>query len=499
MQRVKCIVLVLLLSNLLHAQDISNFTQFFFNPYTINPSFAGTEGKGAVFLAYRKQWSGIEGGPTVANLTYHAPVKSGLSWGMNVANDQRGLLSNSGLLFTAAYSLSLDDSKYIRFGLSAGGSWNTVDLQKIQNLGTDPALANLINQNASIIGNFGISAHLKSFHIGLAMPNLFSPSYVSEDAFTVTEVKPFQALILHASNRFYFSQDKFVFEPYVVYRINNGLPSQYELAGVLHINHLFWVGGSYKQEFGFSGFGGMRINKSFAVGGSYTLKNTGDNELNYPSFEIQLSYLLGPSKSKIKPKGKQPDLPLYSFTDTEKKKAKKPVVTPTQLAAEKKRQEDLARKKEEEARLAKAEEEKKAQLKAEEERRKAAEVAALHAEEDRLATKQLEEHQTTMHEDSLAHPVNERHETVKQGSHANELKVDNYVIAGVFGSGANAKKYAESLVKLGFGAGYGHLTEKNQWYVYVFNNSDINNTRAARDEFRKFKIMQNAWLLTVTH
>jgi len=494
-----CIALILLSSNLLQSQDLSNFTQFFFNPYTINPSFAGTEGRGAVFLAYRKQWSGIEGGPTIANLSYHAPIKSGLSWGMNMANDQRGLLSNSGLLFSAAYSITLDESKYIRFGLSAGGSWNTIDLQKIQNLGTDPALANLINQNASVVGNFGISAHLKSFHIGFAMPNLFSPSYVSEDAFTIKEVKPFQALIIHASNRFYFSQDNYVFEPYVVYRINNGLPSQYEIAGVLHINHLLWVGGSLKQEFGISAFGGARINKSLAVGGSYTLKNTGDNELNYPSFEIQLSYLLGTPKSKIKPKGKQPDLPSYSFIDTEKPKAKKPVVTPAQLAAEKKRQEDLARKKEEEIRLAKAEEEKQAQLKAEGERKKAEELAALHAEEDRLATKKLEENQTAMHEDSLAHPVNERHETVNKGSHVNELNVNSYVIAGVFGSGANAKKYAESLLQLGFGAGYGHLTEKKQWYVYVFSNADINASRAARDEFRKFKILENAWLLTVTN
>jgi hypothetical protein len=371
-------------------------------------------------------------------------------------------------------------------------------LNKIQNLGNDPALTNLLDQNASIVGNAGISAHLKSFHIGVALPNLFSPSYVSQDVFNITEIKPFQAIIIHASNRFYFSQDKFVFEPYLVYRINGGLPSQYEFAGVLHINHLIWAGASFKQEFGISGFGGMKINKLFAVGGSYTLKNTGDNELNYPSFEIQLSYLLGSSKSKFRPKSRKPDPPAYSFTDTEKKKQiKKPVVTPTQLAAEKKRQEELARKKAEEARLAKIEEEKKVQLAAEEEQRKAAELAALHAEEDLKATKLLEEHQAAMHEDSLAHPVNERHETIKQGTHAEELKINNYVIGGVFGSGANAKKYSKSLEDLGFSAGYGHLTEKNQWYVYVFSNDDINVTRQARDEFRKFKILQNAWLLTV--
>lgn len=329
MQKAKYLILFFLshFFFLTHAQDTGNFTQFFFNPYSLNPSFAGIDGRGALFLAYRKQWSGIEGSPTIANLSYHGPLKSsGLSMGVNVANDKRGILSNSGLLLTMAYSVSLGESKFIRFGLSGGGSWNTVDLAKLQSLGTDPALVNLLNQNASITGNAGISLHLKSFHIGAAIPNLFAPSYVSKDAFTVTEVKPFEAIVVHASNRFYFANNKHVFEPYVVYRINNGLPSQYEAAGVLHLNHLVWLGGSYKQDFGISGFGGIKLNHSFALGGSYSLKNSGINELSFPSYEVQLSYLVGSSKSKTKSKSKTaPTLPHYSFVNTEL-----PKKTPTQ-------------------------------------------------------------------------------------------------------------------------------------------------------------------------
>jgi len=313
--------------NLTYAQDISNFTQFFFNPYTLNPSYAGIDGTGALFLAYRKQWSGIEGGPEVINLSYHTPLKSGLSMGINVASDKRGLLSNSGMLITMAYSVPLGEAKYIRFGLSGGGSWNTVDLNKLQNqnIGTDPALINLLNQNASIIGNAGLSLHLKSFHMGIAMPNLFTPSYVSEDAFNVTEVKPFEAFVLHASNRFYFASGKHIFEPYVVYRINNGLPSQYEVAGVVHLNHLVWLGGSLKQEFGISAFGGIKLNKTFAVGGSYTLKNTGINELSFPTYEVHLSFLGGASKSKNKSKAKTgiPAPAVYSFVHTELNKKTK--------------------------------------------------------------------------------------------------------------------------------------------------------------------------------
>ncbi|MBL7860753.1 MAG: type IX secretion system membrane protein PorP/SprF [Cyclobacteriaceae bacterium] len=479
---------------LARAQDISNFTQFFFNPYLLNPSFAGIEGKPAVFLAYRNQWSGIEGSPTIANLSFHKPVKQNMGFGMSATNDQRGVLSNTGLLFSYAYSVPIEEGMFVRFGLSVGGSWNTIDLQKLQAFSSDPALMNALNQNASIIGNAGISAHLKSFHFSIAMPNLFSPSYVSPDAFTLTELQPFKALIFQASNRFYFGQDKYVFEPYAIYRLNSGLPSQYEFAGVFHLNHMIWAGGSYKQEFGISAFGGIRINNSLAAGGSYTLKNTGDNSLNFPSFEVHLSYHVVP-KTNSRVRGKQPVLPVYSFLDTEKPKVKKPAgPTPAQLAAEKKRQEELAKKKAEEQRLAEA-------AKAEEERKAAEALAIKHAEEERAAAVLLDEHKADVveHVNDSIHPVdpNERHETVERGDHAQELHVNNYVIAGVFGSPANAKKFAQGLIDLGFDAEFGHLTVKNLWYVHVFQHADINVTRSARDEFRKFKILQNAWLLTV--
>ncbi len=621
MQKAKYLILFFLaLSyNLTYAQDTGNFTQFFFNPYSFNPSFAGIDGRGALFLAYRKQWSGIEGGPTVANFSFHGPLKSGLSMGVNAANDKRGILSNSGLLVTMAYSVSLGESNYLRFGISGGGSWNTVDLSKIQNMGTDPALTNLLNQNASLIGNAGLSLHLKSFHAGVAMPNLFGPSYVSKDAFTVTEIKPFEALVMHASNRFYFANNKHVFEPYVVYRINNGLPSQYEVAGVVHLNHLVWLGGSLKQEFGISAFGGIKLNNSIAVGGSYSLKNTGINELNAPTFEVQLSYLAGASKSKSKSKSKtSTTIPVYSFVNTELvKKTKTQDLTEKYNAAIAKADKALASKHYEEAEAAykealkykpsesypktKVTEVEKAIAyeadiaKANSEftsksyeqalvdyeaasnlnpnekypREKIAEIKALMAKDteagrerkyketvakadaafkakdystaktyytDALALNPKEQYpQTELREierllaataiakqvtktpqepvketpklpvkEEVKEPVKElpqepveRHETISRGKHPQELLAGNYVIIGVFGSGPNARNLARRLVDTGFNANYGFLSEKNLWYVHVFEGDDINRTRTERDKYRRMPMYRNAWLLTV--
>jgi type IX secretion system PorP/SprF family membrane protein len=174
-------------------QDQTNFSQFYLNPYIINPSYAGIDGRTCVTLIYRKQWASIPDGPTISNLSFHTPISTRVSGGLSVTNDQRGLLKTTGLALTFAYNVPFADESYLRFGLSAGGSFNTVDVKKLEAI-NDPELGKVMTSNSSLLGNSGLSVHLKTFHFGVAMPVIFAPAYVSKDAFSVTEIKPFQAI-----------------------------------------------------------------------------------------------------------------------------------------------------------------------------------------------------------------------------------------------------------------------------------------------------------------
>lgn len=524
----------------LKAQDQTNFTQFFINPYSLNPSYAGIEGKDAFFLTYRKQWAEIEGAPTVVNFSYHAPINVGLNYGFNVTNDTRGIVSNTGLQLSFAYALVIDRHKFLRFGLSAGGAFNSIDFSGIPSgdpLLTDPAISGMLDKNFSLLGNAGLSLHLKSFHMGVSLPNIFSPAYVSEDAFTISEVKPFQSILTHASYRFYFAKDKYVFEPYAVYRVNSGLPSQFEFAGVLHMNHKLWLGGSYKQDFGISALGGIKVSELLAIGGSYSLKNSGINELNSPTYEISLSYLAGKKKKNAE---------VYSFVSTVKEKERKTQhKSASQTIAEKRKLEEQSKKKQQDELAKKKREEEEAKKKAAaaaavvvvakkpEEEKTALPVVvqpvvkppvtkhdggprlksdminldipsydtAHHEEQARLnkLTEHAQDPDELHGQDTGYHPNVERHEFVTRGGHQNELEIGDYVIAGVFKSDANAKTYANGLTKLGFTADYGHITERNLWYVYVAHTFDINSARTERDKYRQMKIFKDSWLLTVQH
>src|SRR5688572_2945591 len=131
MIRVRLLIFILtsLFSTCSFAQDITNFTQFFINPYSINPSYAGIEGRSALSLVYRKQWASIEGGPSIANLSFHTPTAFGLNYGLNFTNDAKGILSTSAASLTLGYTLTLDPKKFIRFGISGGVAYNALDLE----------------------------------------------------------------------------------------------------------------------------------------------------------------------------------------------------------------------------------------------------------------------------------------------------------------------------------------------------------------------------------
>jgi type IX secretion system PorP/SprF family membrane protein len=495
--RSRSVSLLLFISSFAHAQDQTNFTQFYLNPYLINPSYVGVDGQAALSIIYRKQWMTVEGAPTIANFSLQTPLSPRAGFGLSITNDVKGLLNNSSILLTFGYNIPLAKNSFIRFGISGGGAWNTLDMNKLESLGNDLALGNILENNASLTGNAGISFHINTFQLGASMPAIFAPSYMSQDDFSITEIQPFQSLVVNASNRFYFNDDKNIFEPYVLYRINADLPPQFEAAGILHLNHVVWLGGSYKQDFGISAMAGLKLKSRLAIGASYSLENTGMNEMNSPSIEVSLNMLLGKRKK---------DAPWYSFVNTVKEKEKKaPAKSASQLIAEKRKLEEEARKKklEEQARLKKEEDE--AKKKAEQLAQKAREDEAERLRKEAELAKNnppppvIEPQPKDTARVTNPPPVVDigRHETFHRGRHNRELAVGDFLVAGVFSSEANATRYTNGLKQLGHRADFGHLTEKQLWYVYIYQSNDINEARVQRDKYRKQRMFKDAWLLTI--
>jgi len=173
-------------------QEASHFTQFYFNPSSLNPSLTGIDGQSAAFLSYKKQWVGIEGAPTVSQFSFQAPNPTGIALGLNVNQDKRGPVGASSVLLSSGYNIPVNKDVYMRFGMSFGAAFfkTDIDALKFSSVATDPVLSGLLQNDIQLLANAGISFHSRMFHLGLAIPHLFQSNYLSNTALTIGAFKP---------------------------------------------------------------------------------------------------------------------------------------------------------------------------------------------------------------------------------------------------------------------------------------------------------------------
>jgi hypothetical protein len=92
-----------------------------------------------------------------------------------------------------------------------------------------------------------------------------------------------------------------------------------------------------------------------------------------------------------------------------------------------------------------------------------------------------------------------RHEIVKKGAHADELENANYVIVGSFKSRSNAGRYSKMLRDRGHQNGFGFVSAKKVYYVFVFSSGNLEQAREVRNQYRDLTDFQfpDSWVLTV--
>lgn len=282
------------------AQQPIVFNQFYMNPYLYNPAYAGVEGHSVFYGLYQQQWSGINGAPTTMHGSFHAPLPGGIGIGFSGYNiEQGGLLSTTAGKASVSYLLTLDLKHNIRFGLSVGGGSQMLDYGDIDDP-FDPAFANIADNSAFGLADFGLTYHAGHFNFGFSIPNLISyDKFIDNDSSNPIRIKPLDNLMLQTYFRGHLS-DNIAIEPHLVYRYNNYGTSQLEGTLLLHLFHVIWVSGTYREDMNIVGTAGVKLKGRFGLGYSYETGNLNImNDLG-PSHEIHLGIHLGKRKPHAK-------------------------------------------------------------------------------------------------------------------------------------------------------------------------------------------------------
>jgi type IX secretion system PorP/SprF family membrane protein len=126
--RTLLLIIALLLGSAAFPQLLSQYTQYVFNHFSINPAVAGSKDCLDVRLGYRQQWLGMEGAPTTGWASLHGTLrqkgkpyqanKHGV--GLFVEADEAGNWGYTRFLLAYAYHVQMSQDYYMSFGLFGG-------------------------------------------------------------------------------------------------------------------------------------------------------------------------------------------------------------------------------------------------------------------------------------------------------------------------------------------------------------------------------------------
>lgn len=324
------LLLLIVLSQGLHAQQQPHYTQYILNPFIINPAVAGIENYWDVKASHRHQWTGLNGAPVTTYLTVHGPLRksdypvasvTGLTpsgenprghayWqeyttppahagvGMTVLNDRTGPLNRFSISATYAHHIPLSSRLSISGGISAGMQSVSLDAAKLQfQQPGDPVVASsqLLNKWRPEV-NAGLLLYGPDFYIGAAAQNIIPQELTYDNGKVVGDSIYRGELVPHlffsGGYRLWLSED-FTMLPSVMVRLVTAAPISYDVNAKFMYRDRMWVGGSYRVKDGFAAMVGVNISSTVNIGYAYDYTTSSLNAVSKGTHEILIGFLIG--------------------------------------------------------------------------------------------------------------------------------------------------------------------------------------------------------------
>ena len=283
------------------AQQLPFSSQYYSNPFVLNPAYTGINENISVFLTHRSQWTGLAGAPQTSYFTIDGPIrKKNSSVGLKVYSDVTDIISRVGAFANYSYKFKIADSNNLYFGVACGVFDNKIDFSKAQIRDTDDPFLSQQAQNKTVFSaDLGIVYVLKRLTIGFAVPQILGnrlkyPIVSGNNGY-------------YNLNRHYQGTAKYVFDvskekeitayPLIMVRSVKGAPLQYDINGVIDWKKIGWVGVTYHSNYAMAISAGVRY-RSFSVGYAFDIGISKISSYTGSTSEFLLGYIFQSKKEE---------------------------------------------------------------------------------------------------------------------------------------------------------------------------------------------------------
>ncbi|MFS4417589.1 type IX secretion system membrane protein PorP/SprF [Maribacter sp. 2307ULW6-5] len=282
----------------LYAQQTPTFGEYNFNPYLINPAYAGMAGAAEISLNNSGFFNNIEGSPRSFALSAHSPFNRGrVGLGAGFVRDEIGVTTNTSAFATYSYKIFFDTKNNrpywqiytpnaLSFSISPGVQQFQDNLLELGIVG-DPNFAANINATIPTVG-VGILLNLAHFYVGLSTPNVLGDALARNDL-ELDLNSPFYAYMGYRffSNRF----QEIMIKPSILLKRERGAPLQIDTNISFSYKNRFELGTGYRTNSSINLLAGVYLFKNIRAVYNYNL-TFNDSPLGN-THGIVISYLFG--------------------------------------------------------------------------------------------------------------------------------------------------------------------------------------------------------------
>ncbi len=257
------------------AQTAYKISQFAQHNFLYNAGAAGAASQASVGLAYRSQWSGIDGGPkTMIGFGDAYFEKPNLGSSLVLYNDKTGPTSRTGGQLSISYSLDFTPEKRLQLGLGVDVLQYKIDLGKLGTyIPNDPLLASAGSVTKADAA-FGIYYRSPTFSGGISVQNLMQTKLgLVKTSAAMTDGRLYRHYYAMANYR-WVVDDKSVLIPNVMFKYLPNAPMEFEGGLRYEFDDLLNFGFDYVYRQLFSMQAGVKVAHCFSIGYAYELYNT---------------------------------------------------------------------------------------------------------------------------------------------------------------------------------------------------------------------------------
>ena len=290
------ILLILLGTVSVKAQQDPQYTQYMYNTQVINPAYAGSRDALSFGLLYRTQWVGLDGAPKTVTFSGDTPIGSldNMGLGLSIVHDELGPATESNIVVDYSYTINTSDVDELSFGLKAGIDILDVDYTKLNIFDeTDPRFQDNVDNKLQPQIGAGVYYNTDRFYAGLSVPNFLTSKHYDESSLMNPDIQTVAAERLHyflIAGYVFDLSDNLKFKPATLVKAVSGSPLQVDVSANFLLYDKVTLGAAYRWSAAMSAMVGFQATDQIFLGFGYDYQSTEIEDFSDGSYEFMIRF-----------------------------------------------------------------------------------------------------------------------------------------------------------------------------------------------------------------